>query len=86
MNSKILVALVVFVGIVGLTGCKPEETEYARYNREANEEMLKYCTNNIQANDLPLRIRPAHLNRPELVLWVMIIMLLVKFAIILFGS
>ena len=47
MNSKILIALVAFVGIVGLTGCTPKETEYARYNREANEEMLKYCTNNI---------------------------------------
>ena len=43
MISKILIA-VAFVVIVGLTGCKPKETEYARYNREANEEMLKYCT------------------------------------------
>jgi len=33
--------------MLGLNSCKPKETEYDRYNREANEEMLKYCTNNI---------------------------------------
>jgi hypothetical protein len=44
---KIVVALVAIVGMFGLTGCKPKVTEYDRYNREANEEMLKYCTNNI---------------------------------------
>jgi hypothetical protein len=32
------------------------------------------------------RERPPNPKKPELVLWVMIIMLLVKFAIILFGS
>jgi hypothetical protein len=47
MNSKILIALVAIVGMVGLIGCKSNESEYDRYNREANEEMLNYCTNNI---------------------------------------
>jgi hypothetical protein len=47
MISKVLIAIVAFGGIVGLAGCKPKETQYARYNREANEEMLEYCTNNI---------------------------------------
>jgi hypothetical protein len=41
-------ALIVF-GIISsacFVGCK-KESEYDRYSREANEEMLNWCTNNI---------------------------------------
>jgi hypothetical protein len=47
MKLKILFMLAALIGILGLNGCKPNESEYDRYNREAHEEMLRFCTNNI---------------------------------------
>ena len=46
----LVVFLVIAVGIllaVVLTKKSPKETEHARYNREAKEVMLAYCTNSL---------------------------------------
>jgi len=45
MKTKIIIALI--ASVIGFAGCKPKETEFDRYNREANKEMLEYCTNKI---------------------------------------